>query len=264
MNVKKKITAMAMVGALSFGFGGCYVDFAPTSNNYTMAATVGTKTSEDLAFITDETNSILSRADIEALSNEQASIHQKGDVAVDYEFYTYIYSSDSVKAKDKAKEVADKYVKKGNKVPIIFVLNKADKSYHFIEDNRLAPYTAAAYISSLAEKTFTKEVSADTVKEFVIRVDSTLMMSVDGDFSFTGQMPINEQASAKYVTLQNFADSQEIGKHTPKAPNKENNIEEEKEELSSNTEEDSGIIPALLALIFAIATIILFKIRERK
>ena len=182
-------------------------------------------------------------------------------MAVNYDFYTYIYESDKVTAKNKAKEIADNYVKQGEKVPFIFVLNKTNGSYHFVEDARLAPYTSAAYISTLAEETFAKGVSAEAVKEFIIRVDSTLMMTVDGDFSFTGQMPINKQASVEHITIQNFADSMELGKHAEKVKKDENKTGEET--AASATEDDGeGMLPAILAFVLAVGTIALFKIKK--
>ena len=206
MNIKKKMMAIAMVGTLSLGFGASYdLGFLPAMPHYVEAA--ASSVEKTLALVTDETHSILSETDITALSDEQVRIHNGKELAVNYDFHTYIYASDSVTAKDKAKEISEQYIKQGNKVPFIFVLNKTTGAFYFVEDNRLAPYTSAAYMASLGEELFSKGVSTEAVKEFVTRVDSTLTMSVDGDFAFTGQMPINKQASTKYVHVQNFTDS---------------------------------------------------------
>ena len=219
------------------------------------------KTSEvvgGLSLVTDKTNSVLTMTDIQDLVTEQQKIHKKGDIEVKYDFYTYIYESDSEKAKAKAKEVADEYYRKGVVVPFIFILNKSDGSYHFVEDTKLAPYTSAAYLSSLAEKTFQGGVTADKVKEFVIRADSTINMSVDGDFAFIGQMPINKDASKSHVDIKNFANKTENSTSFPK----DNATKEDKE----NKSQDNYTWGGLLALILAIFTVGIFvkKRRDKK
>ena len=263
--IKNKALALAMAGVLSVGFGATYTpnvvqtSYAETFDK-AMGATPKKSTpisADNLNLIDDQQRLVLSDSDIKAITEEQARIHQKGEVAVKYNFYTYIYD-DSVSAKDKAKEIMDNYSRKGDNVPFIFVLNKHDGSYYFVEDTQLAPYVSSAYVSDLAEKLFAgggDKVNTNSVKEFIIRADSTIQMSVDGDFAFTGQMPINEKSTKDHMEIQTFNDTAMNGKHTEQT---------QKDDKKSTTEEYSGMIPALLSFLLAAGTIAFFVKKKRR
>lgn len=208
-----------------------------------------------LALVTDDSSSVLSKDDMQIMQDEEQKIHQSGEATVNYDFYTYIYDDSNVNAKAKAKKIVDDYVQKGSSVPFIFVLNKADKSYHFIEDTKLAPYTSSAYLSNLAEKTFHDGVSATGVKEFAIRADSTIFMSVNGDFAFTGQMPINDKETKAHVDIVNFASK------TATADDKQEKKAENKE--TDNEEKSESAIPAVLGFVLAVGTIGWFLKKKR-
>lgn len=260
MKLKKKLLALAVIGSLAFGAGSCFN--TPSTEVYDSTGVVSkveaaTLKTTSIPLITDNTNSVLAKADISSLEEEQTRIHKDGEVAVKYNFYSYIYEDDTP-AEKKAKEIADNYSKIGEAVPFILVLNKQDNSFHFIEDTKLTPYTSAAYLANLAEKMFKVGVTPEGVKEFVIRADSTLMMSVDGDFAFTGQIPINAEASKKFVTVQNFGDSANVGKHVEQKNKTTENTDENKAEA-----EDNSMLLGVLTLVLAGGTIAFFVKKRR-
>ena len=260
----QKKTIAAIVAGMAFSFGGIGGSAIITPPqlpfksiiqpiNVVQAATPATRSS--LSLITDDTNSVLSKTDTQEMQDEEQKIHQSGEASVNYDFYTYLYNDGAVKAKDKAKEITDAYVQKGSSVPFIFVLNKADNSFHFVEDTKLAPYTSSAYLVSLAKQTFQNGVSADKVKEFTTRVDSTLFMSVTGDFGYTGQMAVNDAASKAYVDIVDFS--------SKTAPAKQDKQKDDAEK-EDKQEEPSPAVPAILAFVLAAATIGWFVKKKRQ
>ena len=102
MKIKKKALALAVAGALSFGIGANDIGFQTPTAQYAEAAVAKTAkapTASSVSLIADKTGVVFSKNDIQALGDEQARIHQKGEVSVKYDFYTYIYDSET-KAKD--------------------------------------------------------------------------------------------------------------------------------------------------------------------
>ena len=264
MKFKGKILAAAIVGALAIGFGSG-AGYTPAATAYA-AETVSTQQNANaekiMSIVTDKSGSVLSQTDIQALSDEQSRIHKSGDVAVKYVFHTYIYDDSEKNVKDKSKELSDEYKMRGEYAPFIFVLNKSDGSYRFVEDTRLAPYVSSAYLSKMADTLFAGgKVNADTVREFVIRADSTIMMSVDGDFAFTGQMPVNEAATKEFVDIKNFSNGSDVGVHKEKEQEPTTSDEETKKQAENGA--DEGVIPALLAFVLAAGTIAFF-VKKKK
>lgn len=264
--IKNKAMALAIAGVLSVGFGSVYTpNIMQTSyaESLEMAGgVIGKKSTpisaDNLNLIDDQQRLVLSDSEIKTISEEQARIHQKGEVAVKYNFYTYIYD-DSVSAKDKAKEIAGNYSRKGDTVPFVFVLNKHDGSYHFVEDTQLAPYVSSAYVSDLAEKLFAgggDKVNKNTVREFILRADSTIQMSTDGDFAFTGQMPINEKATKDHMEIRTFDDTAMNGKHVEQQAEKD-------DKKAAAEEESNGMIPALISFLLAAGTVAFFVKKKR-
>lgn len=205
--------------------------------------------------------SLFSATDMASLGEDQAQIHKKGDVSINYKFYTYTYS-DGKNAKEHAKQLADEFEYKGGDAPFILVLDTKGGTFHFIEDMRLSPYTPAAYLASLGSQLLSKEMTATHAKEFIVRADSVLTMNVDGDFAYTGQMKGNEEAMKAFVTTKDFDSMQ---KNKSKASVKENCVQADclptaETEGSSNT----GILAAILALVAAAGTIAAFAIRRKK
>ena len=267
--IKERIALIAACGmALSspviFPVGAAYASAASeaaaaTEADGKEASQTTRKASNPL--IIDEA-SLFSAADMASLGEDQAQIHKKGDVSINYKFYTYTYS-DGKNAKEHAKQLADEFEYKGGDVPFILVLDTKGGTFHFIEDMRLSPYTPAGYLASLGNQLLSKGMTASHAKEFIVRADSVLTMNVDGDFAYTGQMKGNEAAMKAFVTTKDFDSTQ---KTKNKASVKENCVQMNclpsaaENEDSSNT----GILAAALALVAAAGTIAAFAIRRKK
>ena len=193
----------------------------------------------------------LSAAKLESISTELESLHREVSLPVDYRLYTVI--SDS---KDGARASAKEFLTKNpsdGKPAILIAYSKADRSVYIIEDQKLAPYAATGYMISLAKEIFADGVTAEKLEEFAVRTDSTLIMSVEGDFAFTGKMPVNKEVR-DMVDVRDFS----------KLPKSKAVNEKGKEEQSQTGTGQEGTMTGILAFALALASVAFVVIRRKK
>lgn len=211
--------------------------------------------------INDSTGT-LTEAEINSISNELRTIQDKmdGQMGVKFQLYTFIYDSPSKPVVAASKEVIDSSSLDENATPLIFVYNKADHKYHFVVDSRISKYISANYICNLADELLGSGLTAPALKEFLIRTDSTVAMTIDGGFSQVSRMPINEKAMKEHVTVHDFTESETSDE------NAKNLLEKKPETKQKDSEDDAlSTYAPIIAFVLALGTlIVIFKKRRKK
>lgn len=210
--------------------------------------------------INDSTGT-LTEAEINSISNELRTIQDKmdGQMGVKFQLYTFIYDSPSKPVVAASKEVIDSSSLDENATPLIFVYNKADHKYHFVVDSRISKYISANYICNLADKLLGSGLTAPALKEFLIRTDSTVAMTIDGGFSQVSRMPINEKAMKEHVTVHDFTESETSDE------NAKNLLEKKPETKQKDSENDAlSTYAPIIAFVLALGTLIVIFKRRKK
>lgn len=210
--------------------------------------------------INDSTGT-LTEAEINSISNELRTIHDKmdGQMGVKFQLYTFIYDSPSKPVVAASKEVIDSSSLDENATPLIFVYNKADHKYHFVVDSRISKYISANYICDLADELLGSGLTAPALKEFLIRTDSTVAMTIDGGFSQVSRMPINEKAMKEHVTVHDFTESETSDE------NAKNLLEKKPETKQKDSEDDAlSTYAPIIAFVLALGTLIVIFKRRKK
>lgn len=210
--------------------------------------------------INDSTGT-LTEAEINSISNELRTIQDKmdGQMGVKFQLYTFIYDSPSKPVVAASKEVIDSSSLDENATPLIFVYNKADHKYHFVVDSRISKYISANYICNLADELLGSGLTASALKEFLIRTDSTVAMTIDGGFSQVSRMPINEKAMKEHVTVHDFTESETSDE------NAKNLLEKKPETKQKDSENDAlSTYAPIIAFVLALGTLIVIFKRRKK
>lgn len=211
--------------------------------------------------INDSTGT-LTEAEINSISNELRTVQDKmnGQMGVKFQLYTFIYDSQSKPVVAASKEVIDSSSLDEYATPLIFVYNKADHKYHFVVDSRISKYISANYICNLADELLGNGLTAASLKEFLIRTDSTVAMTIDGGFSQVSRMPINEKAMKEHVTVHDFTESETSDE------NAKNLLEKKPETKQKDSEDDAlSTYAPIIAFVLALGTlIVIFKKRRKK
>lgn len=210
--------------------------------------------------INDSTGT-LTEAEINSISNELRTIQDKmdGQMGVKFQLYTFIYDSPSKPVVAASKEVIDSSSLDENATPLIFVYNKADHKYHFVVDSRISKYISANYICNLADELLGSGLTAPALKEFLIRTDSTVAMTIDGGFSQVSRMPINEKAMKEHVTVHDFTESETSDE------NAKNLLEKKPETKQKDSEDDAlSTYAPIIAFVLALGTLIVIFKRRKK
>lgn len=209
--------------------------------------------------INDSTGT-LTEAEINSISNELRTVQDKmnGQMGVKFQLYTFIYDSQSKPVVAASKEVIDSSSLDEYATPLIFVYNKADHKYHFVVDSRISKYISANYICNLADELLGNGLTAASLKEFLIRTDSTVAMTIDGGFSQVSRMPINEKAMKEHVTVHDFTESEPD-------ENAKNLLEKKPETKQKDSEDDAlSTYAPIIAFVLALGTlIVIFKKRKK-
>ena len=210
--------------------------------------------------INDSTGT-LTEAEINSISNELRTVQDKmdGQMGVKFQLYTFIYDSPSKPVVAASKEVIDSSSLDEYATPLIFVYNKADHKYHFVVDSRISKYISANYICNLADKLLGSGLTAPALKEFLIRTDSTVAMTIDGGFSQVSRMPINEKAMKEHVTVHDFTESETSDE------NAKNLLEKKPETKQKDSEDDAlSTYAPIIAFVLALGTLIVIFKRRKK
>lgn len=210
--------------------------------------------------INDSTGT-LTEAEINSISNELRTVQDKmnGQMGIKFQLYTFIYDSPSKPVVAASKEVIDSSSLDENATPLIFVYNKADHKYHFVVDSRISKYISANYICNLADKLLGSGLTAPALKEFLIRTDSTVAMTIDGGFSQVSRMPINEKAMKEHVTVHDFTESETSDE------NAKNLLEKKPETKQKDSENDAlSTYAPIIAFVLALGTLIVIFKRRKK
>ena len=209
--------------------------------------------------INDSTGT-LTEAEINSISNELRTVQDKmnGQMGVKFQLYTFIYDSQSKPVVAASKEVIDSSSLDEYATPLIFVYNKADHKYHFVVDSRISKYISANYICNLADELLGNGLTATSLKEFLIRTDSTVAMTIDGGFSQVSRMPINEKAMKEHVTVHDFTESEPD-------ENAKNQLEKKPETKQKDSEDDAlSTYAPIIAFVLALGTLIVIFKRRKK
>jgi len=210
--------------------------------------------------INDSTGT-LTEAEINSISNELRTVQDKmnGQMGIKFQLYTFIYDSPSKPVVAASKEVIDSSSLDENATPLIFVYNKADHKYHFVVDSRISKYISANYICNLADELLGSGLTAPALKEFLIRTDSTVAMTIDGGFSQVSRMPINEKAMKEHVTVHDFTESETSDE------NAKNLLEKKPETKQKDSEDDAlSTYAPIIAFVLALGTLIVIFKRRKK
>lgn len=210
--------------------------------------------------INDSTGT-LTEAEINSISNELRTVQDKmnGQMGIKFQLYTFVYDSPSKPVVAASKEVIDSSSLDENATPLIFVYNKADHKYHFVVDSRISKYISANYICNLADELLGSGLTAPALKEFLIRTDSTVAMTIDGGFSQVSRMPINEKAMKEHVTVHDFTESETSDE------NAKNLLEKKPETKQKDSEDDAlSTYAPIIAFVLALGTLIVIFKRRKK
>ncbi len=197
--------------------------------------------------INDSTGTI-SDESISSITQELNNIHEHAPKTFErgLQMYTFIYDSPSKKVQAAANEIVEKNSLDSSIAPLIFVYNKSDKTYHFIADTRIVKYVASNYVTNLADKLFENGINDKNLKEYMIRVESSVSMAIEDDIDNISSRPINAEANKKHFTVKNFGYKDNLVNN-----NKKNHIDEQKETETTkqdNTFQYGGILAFVLAL----------------
>lgn len=217
-------------------------------SSFSMATVPAQAAVSEHKLIDDETDTFVKDA-LDRIEGQLEGIRAgNSEQPLDYRVYTYIYDSKK-SAKETADSIAERYGR--DKVPVVFIFNKRDNSFFFLEDMKTAPYFSSAYAANMADRVLGEGLNEKKLGEFLYRLDSVLYMTIDGDFGYVGSMGSNKEAE-KYSEVRYMS----VGKLKHK---------EEKQELpDTKKQEGKSTLPIAIAFFLAAGSIFFIVMRKRR
>ena len=176
----KKIFSFLILFSFFLSFGTVYAEDQPKTPK-----TIVTEKQENYKLINDTTKTI-SEADEKELTTELNKIFKNIAETTDknIKIYTFIYDSPSKSVNEAEKEILSKYTLDNSIDPIIFIYNKADKTYKFIIDERIDTFISHPYTQDLTNSLLINgDLSSQNLKIFLLRFSTTTGMTIQSNIT---------------------------------------------------------------------------------
>ena len=242
----KKLFSFFVLFFLIFSFTNVYAKEQPK--------TVVTEKQENYKMINDTTKTI-SEEDEKQTTNELNQIFKniKETTGKDIKIYTFIYDSPAKSTAEAEREILTKHNLDNTVNPIIFIYNKADKTYKFIIDERINTFISYPYVQALTNQYLVQsDLNAQNLQIVLIRLSSTTGMAIRNDL--TNISDKTGVADAKNFSTYDF--------ETVKL-NKNKEVVSEKSQLPQEGKSNEALYMGI-ALLLALISIFVVVYKKRK